>query len=36
MGTVKNTKLESPMVDFRIYEQGLKGMGFSGLTKENV
>ncbi|MDQ3839695.1 MAG: hypothetical protein M3297_10545 [Thermoproteota archaeon] len=26
--TVREAKLESPEVDFRIYEQGLRGMGF--------
>jgi two-component system sensor histidine kinase VicK len=32
--TVKKAKLESPQVDFRIYEQGLKGMGFFLVDKK--
>lgn len=34
METVEKAKLESPQVDFRIYEQGLKGMGFFLVDKK--
>jgi two-component system, OmpR family, sensor histidine kinase VicK len=32
--TVNKAKLESPKVDFRVYEQGLKGMGFFLVDKK--
>ncbi|MDQ6862323.1 MAG: hypothetical protein M3044_00720 [Thermoproteota archaeon] len=32
--TIKKAKLESPQADFRIYEQGLKGMGFFLVDKK--